>query len=244
MAPAETATTMTRARFQHTLDWEDYWTDADEDDRESSSPSAQLICEPLLEFLEKTNPPTSFADVGCGTGVLAEAVAERYPSATVVGYDAARAVVEENRERVRREGPESVAYEQATLPAFEPGRQFDVVTCFYTLCYVADVEAALQALYHAVAPGGHLVFTYHNRMGSAHFRRMAEEPEQYFDEDSTFDAERFPERFQLLIEGENLLSYERIAEILGTRPRSVWSVAEDAEKYGAWRHNPLVYVPK
>lgn len=226
------------------MDWEEYWTDADESDRTSSSPSAQLIREPLLEFLAETGDPEAVADVGCGTGTIAEAVAETYPDATVVGYDVAEAVLSENRERARDQGFDHLTYEHAVLPRFDPDRQFDVVACFYTLCYVADVASALRSLYDAVESGGHLVFTYHNRLGSAHFRRMAESPAAYFDEDSTFDAERFPERFELLIEGENVLSYDRIREILGTRPRSVWSVAETAEKYGAWRHNPLVYVPK
>lgn len=51
-------------------------------------------------------------------------------------------------------------------------------------------------------------------------------------------------RFELVTSGESLLSYDRIHDILGTWPRSVFSVATDTDAYGAHRHEPLVYVPK
>lgn len=44
--------------------------------------------------------------------------------------------------------------------------------------------------------------------------------------------------------GEGLLSYDQIHAILGTRLQSIWSVTDDAERYGAWQRNPLVYAPK
>jgi SAM-dependent methyltransferase len=152
--------------------------------------------------------------------------------------------VAENREETIERGSSNVAFEQATLPAFHPARQFDVVCCFYTLCYVPEVEAALQALYDAVAPGGDLVITYHNRFARAQFRRIAAEPHEHLDGSSPWDPERFEDRFEAVLDGESLLSHERIHEALGTWPQSLWSVAEESERYPAWRHNPLVYVPK
>jgi len=117
------------------------------------------------------------------------------------------------------------------------------VTAFFTLCYVADVERALRNLYDAVAPGGCLVLTYHNRLAQSLFETFAAAPEAHLPEDGAWDPETFADRFELVVEGENLLSYDRIHDVLGTWPRSVWS-AVDAERYRAWRQNPLVYVPK
>jgi trans-aconitate methyltransferase len=171
-------------------------------------------------------------------------VAERHPETDVVGYDAADPLLEPNRERAAEAGHENVAFERARLPVFDPNRQFEVVSAFYTLVYVAGVERALWNLYAAVEPGGSLVFTYHNRMGRAHYRTVAEDPHEHLGEDSPFDPERYGERFQLLIDGENLLSHDRIEATLGTRPRSVWSVVGDEHRYAAWRHNPFVFVPK
>jgi SAM-dependent methyltransferase len=230
--------------FDRTIDWQEYWTDADDEAGEDASPSTQYVLDPLREFLEDRGGIDSLADVGCGTGTVAVAVAEAYPEASVAGFDAAGSIVAANRTRMGDDELPNLAFEQATLPAFDSARQFDVICCFYTLCYVHEVESALTALYDAVAPGGDLVITYHNRFAQSHFRRVAEAPEEHLDESSPWDPERFEDRFEAVLDGESLLSHERIHGVLGTWPQSVWSVAEESERYPAWRHNPLVSVPK
>lgn len=235
---------MTTESYGRTIDWDRYWNEAGEDDRADANASAEFTADPLLEFLAETGAPDSYADVGCGGAVTAFRVANEHPDASVVGYDAAEPVLAHDRERARETGRTNVSFERAMLPEFDPDREFDVVTCFFTLCYVADVERALANLYDAVAPGGYLVVTYHNRLAQAYFRSVAEEPEEHLDESSPFDPERYADRFELVIEGESLLSYDRIHDALGTWPQSVWSAAEEAERYPAWRQNPLVYVPK
>jgi len=241
---SQNATTDSTPPYDSTIDWNLYWSEADDEDRDDANASVEFVADAFFEFLDETSDPDSYADVGCGGGVLALDVAERYPEATVVGYDAATPVLGANRERAREDGRENVSFERAVLPDFDPDRQFDVVSCFFTLCYVADVERALRNLYEAVAPGGRLVVTYHNRFAQSLFGRIAESPEEYLDESSAWDPDRFADRFELVIEGESVLSYERIHDALDTWPQSVWATAEDAEKYGAWRQNPLVYVPK
>lgn len=236
---------MSEEIYNETIDWDEYWDGADEDVREDTSPSADLVLEPFVEFLATRFPdgPDAYADVGCGPGDLVFEVADRYPDATAVGYDAAEAVLAENRERAREAGLD-VGFERAVLPKFDPGRRFDIVSCLFTLCYVADVERALKALYEAVEPGGYLVVHYHNRLAQAHYADIAESPHEYLDEDSAWNPETFTDRFELVVGGESLLSYDRIHEVLGTWPQSVFSVADGAERYGAHRYEPLVYVPK
>jgi len=231
--------------YDRTIDWDRYWSEADDaaaDDANGSVVQPE-VRDAFFELLAERGNPETYADVGCGGGALVTEVAERHPDATVVGYDAAEPVVARNRERIG-EARGDVSFERAALPAFAPDREFEVVSCFFTLCYVAEAEQALRSLYEAVAPGGILVFTYHNRFARSVFRNIAASPEEYLDESSAWDPERFPERFRLVLEGENLLSYERIDDALGTWPRSVWSVAEETDRYRAWRQNPLVYVPK
>jgi len=235
---------MPDATFDTTIDWTDYWTDADEADRAGAAPAEQYTLSPLRSFLEAVETPGSVADVGCGPGTVAFALAQEWPETTVVGYDAAEPVLATNRTRARRQSLSNLSFERAVLPEFDPGESFDLVTCFHTLVYVEEIEDALAALYDAVAPGGHLVFTYHNRFAHAHFRQIAENPHDHLGEESPWDPDRFADRFELLIEGENLLSHERIHDTLGTWPQSIWSVAGDEDRYPAWRHNPMVYVPK
>ncbi|WP_436927787.1 class I SAM-dependent methyltransferase [Halosimplex amylolyticum] len=227
-----------------TIDWHDFWATADEDDRADAGPSAHHATDVVVDFLEETGVPEAFADVGCGPGHVAFDVAERYPETDVVGYDAAEPVLADNRQRARDRGVENLRFDRTVLPEFDADRRFGVVFSYFTLCYVADVERALQTMYDAVAPGGYLVFNYQNRLARAHWQRMADNPDEFLGENSQFDADRFEDRFRLLLDGENLLSYERIHDALGTWPQSVWSVVERPDTRWAWRHHPLVYVPK
>lgn len=235
---------MIEPTYDDTIDWSEYWDETDIEHELRESPSAEHLVDPLVAFVDAKGVPDAYADVGCGPGAAVFGVAERHPETTVVGYDSARSVLDGTRRYADQHGAENVRFERTVLPAFDPGRQFDLVTCFFTLCYVADVERALENLYDAVAPGGYLLLTYHNRYAQSVFRTFAESPHEYLDESSTWDPDTFADRFELVLEGENLLSYERIHEILETWPRSVWSVSEDIEPYGAWRQHPLVYVPK
>ena len=235
---------MASERYNNTIDWTAYWDSADEGDRERTAPAAQFTLPPLQSFVTEIGAPGSVADVGCGPGTVPFAMAQQYPDAEVIGYDAAEPVLAENRERADGRGLTNLDFERARLPAFDPDRSFDLVTCFHTLTYVAEIGDGLTALYDAVAPGGHLVITYHNWLGHRQFRRLAKDPHEHLGPESPWDPDRFTDRFELLIEGENLLSHERIREILGTRPRSIWSMAGEEQRYPAWRHNPMVYVPK
>ena len=235
--------TETETAQSETIDWDEFWTGTDDATDGHANPSARHVVDVLPAFFDARGVPGSVADVGCGAGVVAFDLARRYPDATVVGYDAAETVLAENRARARDRGLDNLAFERAVLPDF-PDREFDAVFSYFTLPYVADPERALRNMYDAVAPGGDLVFNYHNRYAMAHWRRMAADPDEFFGEDSAFDRDRFEDRFRLLLDSENHLSYEKIHDALGTWPQSVWSVVDRPDKRWAWNHFPLVFVPK
>lgn len=234
---------MTTTEYAGTIDWDQYWAESDSPLDDEANGSMEVVVDPFLEFVEETGVPDRYADVGCGGGELAVTVAERFPDTTVVGYDAAEPVVVANRHRTDEGGPANVQFDHAVLPDFDPDQQFDLVSAFFTLCYVRDVEAALQALYDAVAPGGYLVINYHNRHARSLFRTFAEDPHEHLGPESAWDPDHFADRFALVLDGANLLSYDRIHETVNTWPQSVWSVVS-ADRYGAWKQNPLVFVPK
>jgi SAM-dependent methyltransferase len=227
-----------------TIDWNRFWTDAEDADRESANAAANHVVDLVPAFFENRGVPNSVADVGCGGGPLAFELAERYPEMDVVGYDAADAVLAENRERAADAGHDNLVFERAVLPEFDPDRQFDAVACCHTLEYVADSERALRALYDAVAPGGHLVLTYTNDRGGAHYGRVVDDPPTDDDGEPLVDVERYAERFSLVIDGESTLSYPEIQDALGTWPRSFWEVVDKPEEQWMWRNHPLVWVPK
>ncbi|MFP8957772.1 class I SAM-dependent methyltransferase [Natrialbaceae archaeon A-CW3] len=228
----------------HPIDWNEYWTDADDADYESATPSTHHLTGLVPALIDAKGTPETVADVGCGPGVLTFDLSERYPDATVVGYDTSDVILEENRERARLRGLENARFERTTLPAFDPDRQFDLVCCYATLCYVADTADALRALYDAVAPGGHLVLGYITEAGRNHYHGRLEEPEAWRDRDPDFDPQGFARRFRLVLEGESTLSETQIEDALGTPPRQFWEFTEKPAERWAWDHVPLVWVPK
>ncbi|MFC7046798.1 class I SAM-dependent methyltransferase [Halobacteriaceae archaeon GCM10025711] len=235
---------MTDPTHPDTIDWNRFWTGADDEARASATPSAHHMRDLLDDFIAAKGVPGSVADVGCGPGVVTFHLAGHYPKTTVVGYDAADAVLDENRARAREDGVENVRFERAVLPAFDPGRQFDLVFCYGTLTYVADSERALRNLHDAVAPGGHLVLGYMNRLAAAHHRRVVDPDDELAGDMTDEERAAHAERFRLVLEEESVLSYRRIHDALGTWPRSFWEVTEKPDQRWAWNHVPAVWVPK
>ncbi len=119
-------------------------------------------------------------DVGCGGGLLSEALAAQ--GADVVGIDLAAPSLEVARQHAAETGI-GVEYRQidaASLADQEPG-QFDVVTCLELLEHVPDPAALVAACAAAVRPGGDVVFSTINRnaksfllaiVGAEHVLRM------------------------------------------------------------------------
>ena len=101
-------------------------------------------------------------DVGCGAGILAEAMALR--GAEVTGIDAGAEHLQAARGHAEESGV-AVAYHQSTAEDYAEHHAggFDAVTCMEMLEHVPDPESAVQALCRLVAPGGHLFLSTINR---------------------------------------------------------------------------------
>ncbi|MFC7213996.1 class I SAM-dependent methyltransferase [Saliphagus sp. GCM10025334] len=235
---------MTDTPFEQTIDWNRFWETADADDRAGATPSTHHLTDLLEDFVAAKGVPDSVADVGCGPGEVAFTVAKRHPETSVVGYDAADSILAANRDRACSSGVENVCFERAVLPEFDPGRQFDLVCCYATLCYVDDTERALRALYDAVTPGGHLVLGYITEAGRDHYDGRLADPDAWREHDPDFDPHGFARRFRLVLEGESTLSESAIEDALGTPPRQFWEFTEKPEERWAWDHVPLVWLPK
>ncbi|PVZ20226.1 MULTISPECIES: bifunctional 2-polyprenyl-6-hydroxyphenol methylase/3-demethylubiquinol 3-O-methyltransferase UbiG [unclassified Pseudomonas] len=106
-------------------------------------------------------------DVGCGGGILSEAMAQR--GATVTGIDMGEAPLSVARLHQLESGVQ-VTYRQITaeaLAAEAPG-QFDVVTCLEMLEHVPDPASVIQACATLVKPGGQVFFSTINRNPKAY----------------------------------------------------------------------------
>jgi 2-polyprenyl-6-hydroxyphenyl methylase/3-demethylubiquinone-9 3-methyltransferase len=101
-------------------------------------------------------------DVGCGGGILSEAMARS--GARVIGIDLSQAVLDV-AELHALEGKLAIEYRAISaeeLAAARPG-SFDLVTCMEMLEHVPDPAAALAALAALVKPGGHVIISTLNR---------------------------------------------------------------------------------
>lgn len=100
-------------------------------------------------------------DVGCGGGLLSEAMADR--GARVTGLDASAAALQTARAHATLTGVK-VQYVQGTVEEFvHDGRRFDAVTCMELLEHVPDPESVLRSCASLLRPGGDLVLSTVNR---------------------------------------------------------------------------------
>lgn len=106
-------------------------------------------------------------DVGCGGGILSEAMAQR--GANVTGIDMGEAPLNIARLHALESGV-SVDYKQIPveqLAAQIPG-EFDVVTCLEMLEHVPDPASIIKACHTLVKPGGMVFFSTINRNPKAY----------------------------------------------------------------------------
>jgi 2-polyprenyl-6-hydroxyphenyl methylase/3-demethylubiquinone-9 3-methyltransferase len=117
-----------------------------------------------LQYIERAAPLAGRAvvDVGCGGGILSEAMARR--GARVLGIDLARPVLDVAELHALQSGV-SVEYSHLaaeTLAQQRPG-EFDLATCMEMLEHVPDPAASLAALAKLVRPGGDIIVSTLNR---------------------------------------------------------------------------------
>lgn len=106
-------------------------------------------------------------DIGCGGGILSEAMAQQ--GAIVSAIDLADASLSVAKLHQLESGL-GIRYEKISAEAMaarEPA-SFDVVTCLEMLEHVPDPEAIVRACAHLVKPGGHLFFSTINRNPKAY----------------------------------------------------------------------------
>jgi 2-polyprenyl-6-hydroxyphenyl methylase/3-demethylubiquinone-9 3-methyltransferase len=105
-------------------------------------------------------------DVGCGAGLLSEAMCEA--GALVTGIDASSQTLGAARLHLHDSGHD-IHYADATAEewAEQHGARYDIVTCMELIEHVPDPRSVLSACARLVRPAGHIVLSTINRTPKA-----------------------------------------------------------------------------
>ena len=100
----------------------------------------------------RLNGDEAILDLGCGSGVLTRALAERVPRGRVVGVDSSRSMLE----AASAHKTENMEFELLDINNIAFDAEFDVIFSNAALHWVADHEELLRRFYNALKPGGFL----------------------------------------------------------------------------------------
>ncbi|MGH8289950.1 MAG: class I SAM-dependent methyltransferase [Steroidobacteraceae bacterium] len=103
-----------------------------------------------------SSPTARILDVGCGTGVLLQRLAQSQPQATLIGIDPVPEMLTVARRRV----PLSIALHEGWVEELPfADSDFDLVVSCSMLHYVRQPVVALREMGRVLRPGGELVIT-------------------------------------------------------------------------------------
>lgn len=153
-------TNVNRAELSHFGSLANRWWDPDGDLRTLHDLNPVRV--DLVERLAGLRD-TRVLDVGCGGGLLSEAMAVR--GAAVTGIDLSPDALAVARLHLLESGAPPVTYMETSAEALarELPAHFDLVTCMELLEHVPDPAGLVHACARLVRPGGHVIFSTLNR---------------------------------------------------------------------------------
>lgn len=102
------------------------------------------------------NGHESVIDVGCGNGMLAAYVAQKYvPNGLVHGID--KSTSQMKQACLLQKELYNVSFETADILNFESLHQYDIALSFWTLHWIKDYQNALSAIVQLIQPGGRVL---------------------------------------------------------------------------------------
>ncbi len=111
-------------------------------------------------------------DVGCGGGILSEALASKAKHVTAI--DLSESAINIANSHARQNGLNNILYEHISTEYFAESHQesFDVITCMEMLEHVPEPSSIIQACSCMLKPGGFVFFATLNRNLSAYLKAL------------------------------------------------------------------------
>lgn len=107
----------------------------------------------------------SVLDLGCGGGILTEALAKQ--GASVCGIDIEQKLIDVANQHAHEHGLK-IDYQVADITLFKH-KKFDAIVCMEMLEHVEDPEKIIKACHGLLKPGGYLFLSTINRTLKAYF---------------------------------------------------------------------------
>jgi SAM-dependent methyltransferase len=170
---------------------------------------SRKVAAELLRWLAPA-PGLAWADVGCGTGALAETILAACAPAAIEGVDASEGFVAAARQRLRDPRVRFMTGDATRLP-WEAGA-FDVAVSGLVLNFVRDHEAMARAMVRVTKPGGRVAaYVWDYAGGMQMIRHFWDAAVGVNPDDAKLDqGDRFPicqpEPLRALFEGAGLRS--------------------------------------
>ncbi len=106
------------------------------------------------ELIERLEAGIEVLDVGCGSGMALCELAQRFPRSRFTGYDLCEPAVAAAERHAAELGLPHVFFEARDVAALDTVDHFDLVTGFDVIHDQRDPAGVLQAIKHALKPGG------------------------------------------------------------------------------------------
>lgn len=114
-----------------------------------------IAAEGVVRLLNNITPPRHILEIGCGTGLLAEHLIQRFPESHVVLTDIAMAMLQRCQQKFTSPHISFAAMDGEQLALQQP---FDLIVSSMTYHWFTDCISSLAQLYAKVAPAGYLIF--------------------------------------------------------------------------------------
>ena len=108
-----------------------------------------------IKILEQISDGSSFLDLACGTGILTREIAEKFPSAKIVGIDITKSYL--NVAKQNSNSFDNISFILDDAEEFKLDLKFDYITASYLPKY-CDPEILVKNCITHLKPGGKIIF--------------------------------------------------------------------------------------